>query len=140
MTEEIEATPECHDVCVAAAAAREALSALAHATSIVEDPREIYDILGDLSAAATALCASLHDLSGEDDRPTRYTPLLNGSDRDGRATEFRVSPALRRAGDFFATAAGAIDDARDVVEQLTYVQDYGLTVRRLHLVDRGVGK
>lgn len=140
MNEEIEVTPECHDVCAAAAAAREALCALAHATSIVEDPREIYDILGDLSSAATSLCASLHDLSGEEDHPTRYTPLLNGREREGRSAEFQVSAALRRAGVFFATASAAIDDAREGVEQLTYVQDYGLTVRRLHLVDRGGGK
>ena len=108
-------------------------------TGIGEDLREAYDILGDLSAAATSLRRVLDHL-GKEDHPTRYAPLLNGSEREGRSADFQVVAALRRAGDFFATAGGAIDDAREGVEQLTYVQDFGLTVRRLHLVDRGGGK
>lgn len=139
MNEESDATPEFDDVCAATAAAREALCALAHVTGLVEDPREVYNILGDLSAAAISLSRTLGHL-GDRDRPTRYTPLLNCSEREGRSAEFQVSAALRRASDFFATARGAIDDAKEGVEQLTYVQDYGLTVRRLHLVDRGGGR
>ena len=130
---------EFDDVCAAAVAARDALRALAHVTGLGEDLREVYNILGDLSAAAISLSGTLSHL-GDRDRPTRYTPLLNGSEREGRSAEFQVSAALRRASDFFATARGAIDDARQGVEQLTYVQDYGLTIRRLHLVDRGLGK
>lgn len=130
---------EFDDVRAAAVAARVALRALARVTGLGEDPREVYNILGDLSAAAISLSRTLGHL-GDRDRPTRYTPLLNGSEREGRSAEFQVSAALRRASDFFATAGGAIDDAREGVEQLTYVLYYGLTVRRLHLVDRGVGK
>lgn len=51
-----------HDPTAHAAAAHDALRGLAHATRDVDDPREIYDVLGLLSTAVASLEQSLHQL------------------------------------------------------------------------------
>jgi len=43
-----------------AAEAQQALRGLAHATRLIDDPRQIYSILGSLSTAAASLAQSLH--------------------------------------------------------------------------------
>jgi len=45
------------------AEARKTLRGLAHATPRIDEPREIYAILGDLSAAAASLSQALHHLA-----------------------------------------------------------------------------
>lgn len=100
--------------------AREALRGLAHATRYIEDPRDIYGILGSLSAAAASMSQSLHRLGAVHDEPTGRSRWVAGGSRDGRAAAYQVSWDLHRAGEILRQVAESIDHAHEAEAAVTY--------------------
>lgn len=54
-----------------------ALRALAHATRAIEDPRQIYSVLGALTSAVASLSQSLHQLAAFHDGAAHSRAMLN---------------------------------------------------------------
>lgn len=109
-----------HDPTAHAAAAHDALRGLAHATRDVDDPREIYDVLGLLSTAVASLEQSLHQLGDFHDRPARNGAWLNGDERAGRAASHQVSWELHRAAEIMKQVSTSLDHAHEVEATITY--------------------
>lgn len=117
--------PTQHDpgpVAATAAAAQHSLRSLAHVTRAVRDPRELYAILGSLSAAATALSQSLHQVAAVHDQPRRPGDWAATHSPSQRAATYQVSWELHRAGEIMRQVATAIDHAHEVESTLTYTQ------------------
>ena len=61
-----------------AAEAQQALRGLAHTTYSIDDPRQIYEILGSVAAAALSLSQSLHQIASFHDGPVHKTAWATG--------------------------------------------------------------
>lgn len=103
-----------------AAEARTALRGLAHATRRVDDPRQIYAILGDLSVAAAALGQALHQLASEHDSRPRNAAWVPEKSRTTRAAAYHVSWDLHRAGEMLKNVSATIDDAHEAEGTIVY--------------------
>lgn len=103
-----------------AAEAREVLRGLAHATRKVDDPRALYAILGDLSAAASSLGQALHQLASVHDARRRETAWGPEDSRSARAATGHVSWDLHRAGEILKQVAASIDDAHRAEGTVVY--------------------
>lgn len=104
--------------------AREALRSLAYATRDLEDPTEIYPILGELSNGLASLAQSLHQLGDSHDGPARKRAWVAGDPRTGRAASYQVAWELHRAAEMVHQVAAGIDRAHEVEATITYdVQD-----------------
>lgn len=106
-----------------AAQARDDLRRLAHTSRTISDPREIYDLLGDLSLAITSLAQSLHQIAKVHDRLEPGHARVAESARSGRATSYAVSWEVHRAADILAQAAAGIDRAHQDEARIAYAQD-----------------
>ena len=71
--------------------AQTALRALAHATRAINDPRQIYSVLGSLTSAVASLSQSLHQLAGFHDGAAKRGVWVAGDSRAGRAATYQVS-------------------------------------------------
>lgn len=104
--------------------AREALRGLAHATRSIEDPTEIYAVLGALSGGLASLEQVLHQLGGFHDAPARTptgTPApATGAVRAGRAAAYQVAWELHRAAEIVHQAAAGLDRAHEVEASISY--------------------
>ena len=76
-----------------------ALRALAHATRSIDDPRQIYSVLGSLTSAVASLSQSLHQLAAFHDGAAKKGVWVAGDSRAGRAATYQVSWELHRAGE-----------------------------------------
>jgi hypothetical protein len=103
-----------------AAEAREALRGLAHATRVIDDPRELYAILGDLSAAAASLGQALHQLASVHDAQRRKTAWVPEDSRAARAATNHVSWDLHRAGEILKHVASSIDAGQQAEGTVVY--------------------
>lgn len=103
-----------------AAEAQQALRGLAHATRSIDDPRQVYSVLGSLSAAAASLEQALHQLGAFHDGPARKRAWVTGDDRAGRAASHQVSWELHRAGEILRQVATSLDHAHEVEATITY--------------------
>jgi len=112
--------PSFDDPAVDAAEAQEALRGLAHATRALDDPREIYTLLGSLTAAAASPKQTLHQLAACHDGTSRKRAWLNGDPKAGRAASYQVSWELHRAGEILRQVAAALDRAHEVEAQIAY--------------------
>lgn len=108
--------PTFHDPVADAEEAYEALRALAHQTTVMEDPRQIYQLLGSLSAAVAALGQTLHQIARTHDVPD--DDRLHGRSQVGVRHE--VSWELHRAGEIMSHVAGCIDRAHEAEGQIIY--------------------
>jgi hypothetical protein len=100
--------------------AREALRRLAHTTRQVEDPTEIYAILGDLSNALASLAQSLHQIGDFHDGAATKRSWVDGDVRAGRAASYQVTWDLHRAAEMVHQVAGVIDRAHEVEATIAY--------------------
>jgi hypothetical protein len=136
--------PTFEDPAADAAEAQQALRGLAHATRSIEHPRQIYEILGSLSAATASLAQSLNQTASFHDTPARETAWTGGESRVGRAAAFQVSWELHRAGEVLKHVTEAIDHAHEAEATICYdPHDFpglvdALQVQR-HNRDQGLG-
>jgi hypothetical protein len=112
--------PTFDDLVADAAEARAALRCLAHATSTIDDPRGVYAVLCDLSAAAASLSQTLHQLAAVHDRPQRKAAWVPDDSRTARAAAYHVSWDLHRAGEMLKTVTSTIDDALEAEGSIVY--------------------
>lgn len=115
--------PTFEDPAADAAEAQQALRGLAHATRTIDDPRQIYAILGSLSAAAASLAQSLHQIAVFHDGPARKTAWATGSTQAGRAAAYQVSWELHRSGEILKQVAESLDQAHEVDSSIVYDHD-----------------
>lgn len=112
--------PTFEDPAADAAEAQQALRGLAHATRSIDDPREIYSVLGSLSAAAASLRQALHQIASFHDSPARKATWVAGDSRAGRVASFQVSWELHRAGEILKHVAETIDHAHEAEATIVY--------------------
>lgn len=98
-----------------------ALRALAYATRRVEDPRQIYSVLGSLTAAVASLSQCLHQLGEAHDNPMRPASWAPSEGRAGRAAAYRVSWELHRAAEMLRQVGDVIAIAHSTESTITYI-------------------
>src|SRR3546814_20825556 len=85
-----------------ASEAEQALRGLAHATRRIDDPTQIYGVLGSLSRVTASLSQALHQLgSYHDNHGARAEATIVDPKQTGAA--YRVSWDLHRAGETLAS-------------------------------------
>jgi hypothetical protein len=104
--------------------AQQALRGLAHATRSINDPHDIYPILGSLSRAAASMSQSLHQLASFHDGPSRKTGWAPEDSAGARSTAYRVSWELHRAGEMLRQVAETIDHAHEAEAILAYHREF----------------
>lgn len=105
--------------------AREALRQLAHATRDLDDPTEIYSVLGELTNGLASLAQSLHQIGNFHEGPARKRAWITGDARTGRAASYQVAWELHRAAEMVHQVAAGIDRAHEVEATITYdVRDF----------------
>jgi hypothetical protein len=98
---------------------------LAHATRDIEDPTEIYPVLGELSNGLASLAQSLHQIGDFHEGPARKRAWVTGDPRTGRAASYQVAWEVRRAAEMIQQVATAIDRAHEVEATIAYdVRDF----------------
>lgn len=97
-----------------------ALRALAHATRSIDDPRQIYSVLGSLTSAVASLSQSLHQLATFHDNAAMKGVWVAGDSRAGRAATFHVSWELHRAGEILHQVSDSIASAHNAESRITY--------------------
>lgn len=104
----------------AAAEGVQALRGLAHATRTIEDPGQVYEVMGSLTQMVAALEQSLRQLADFHDGPARRRVRVDGDPRAGRAAAYQVSWELRRAAEILRYASGALDRAHEIEGSVYY--------------------
>lgn len=108
--------PTFHDPVADAEEAYQAIRSLAHQTATIDDPRRIYAMLGNLSAATAALGQTLHQIARFHDTNKPDFPR-----RAAQATaRHEASWELHRAGEILSHVAGCIDRAHVAEGQIEY--------------------
>ena len=101
--------------------ARESLRSLAHSSRTIDDPSEIYDLLGDLSLALGSMAQSLHQIARVHDTLDPGRARVAESSRSGRATSYAVSWEVHRCAEILTQAAAGIDRAHQDEARIVYV-------------------
>jgi hypothetical protein len=105
--------------------AREALRQLAHATRQVEDPTEIYPVLGEITNGLASLAQSLHQIADFHEGPAHKRAWVDGDPRTGRAASYQVAWELHRAAEMVHQVANGLDRAHEVEATIAYeVHDF----------------
>lgn len=97
-----------------------ALRALAYATRSIDDPRQIYSVLGSLTSAVASLSQSLHQLASFHDGEAMKGVWVAGDSRAGRAATYQVSWELHRAGKILHQVSESIASAHSAEALITY--------------------
>jgi hypothetical protein len=100
--------------------ARAALRQLAHATRGLEEPTEVYPILGGLSHGLASLAQALHQLGDVLDGPAHNRATVGGDPRAGRAASYQVAWELHRAAEMVRQVAAGLDRAHEVEATIAY--------------------
>src|SRR5690606_34801198 len=100
--------------------ARQALRQVAHATRRIEDPTQIYPILGDLSNALASFAQSLHQIAAFHEVPGRGYVQLTGDARAERAASYQVASQLHRTAEMVAQTAKTLDKAHELEASIAY--------------------
>ncbi|MER6936228.1 hypothetical protein ABTX24_26175 [Nocardioides sp. NPDC127514] len=103
-----------------AAQARESLRHLAHSSRRIEDPGELYDLLGDISLALNSMAQSLHQIARVHDTLEPGSARVAESTRSGRATSYAVSWEVHRSAEILTQAAAGVDRACQNEARITY--------------------
>lgn len=102
-----------------AAEVREAVRALAHATRNMQDPTDLYSIIGSLSSSLASMAQVLQQLGATHDRMSSVggqAPI----GREDRATAYQVSWELHRAAEMVHQVASTVDRAHQLEAAITY--------------------
>lgn len=97
-----------------------ALRALAHATRSIDDPRQIYPVLGSVTTAVASLSQSLHQIASFHDGPARKTAWVTGDSSAGRAASYQVSWELHRAAEILRHVSESIAHAHEAEATIAY--------------------
>ncbi|WP_156411653.1 hypothetical protein [Nocardioides sp. Soil805] len=100
--------------------AREALRHLVHAIRHVEDPTEIYSVLGELTSGVASLAQSLHQIAEFHEGLARQRAWVRGDTRAGCAASYQVAWELHRAGEIVHQVANGLDRAHGVEATIAY--------------------
>ena len=115
-----------------------ALRALAHATRSIDDPREIYSVLGSLSSAVASLSQSLHQIAQYHDGPQRNAHWAPADSPKARSAAYRVSWDLHRAGEMLRQVGVVIGNAHEAEAMLAYHREFPEPQVSGSPVDRGL--
>ncbi|MFT4264097.1 MAG: hypothetical protein QM572_11995 [Nocardioides sp.] len=97
-----------------------ALRALAYATRSIDDPRQIYSVLGSLTSAVASLSQSLHQVASFHDSEAEKGVWVAGDSRAGRAATYQVSWELHRVGEILRQVSESIASAHSAEARITY--------------------
>jgi hypothetical protein len=98
----------------------EALRGLAHATRSIDDPTEIYAVLGSLSAGLVSLEQVLHRLGEFHDGPARNRAWMRDGPRASRTASYQVAWELHRAAEIVRQVAAGLDRAHELESTIAY--------------------
>lgn len=104
--------------------AQAALRALAHATRSIDDPRQIYSVLGSLTSAVASLSQSLHQLAAFHDGRHRGAEWGPADSAKARSAGYRVSWDLHRAGEMVRQIGEVIANAHEAEAMLVYHREF----------------
>lgn len=102
--------------------ARQAMRALAHTTRAIENPADVYDVLGAISQTLASAEQVLDQLGAFHDGLSKrdIRPVVADSVRGGRATSYQVSWELHRAAAMTRQIAKAVDHAHELEARVAY--------------------
>jgi hypothetical protein len=100
--------------------ASEALRGLAHATQLIDDPTEIYAVIGSLSLGLACLEQALHQLRQFHDGPVHRRAGVTEDARTGRAASYQVAWELHRAAEIVHQVAAGLDRAHENEATIAY--------------------
>jgi hypothetical protein len=104
---------------------REAVRGLACATRVIDDPTDVYAILGAITSALASMAQSLHQLGDFHDGPASKQMWTNGDHHEGRAASYRVSWELHRAAEMLHQVTKGIERAHEIEATIAYdVNDF----------------
>lgn len=116
-----------------------ALRALAHATRSIDDPRQIYSVLGSLTSAVASLSQSLHQIASVHDNRPRGTAWVPETSPKGRSAAYRVSWDLHRAGEMLRQVGETIANAHEAEAMNAYHREFPEpSATRSSAVDHGI--
>lgn len=101
-----------------------ALRALAHATRSIDDPREIYSVLGSLTSALASMSQSLHQIASFHDDGPRKSEWVPEASVKARSASFRVSWDLHRAGEMLRQVGETVANAHEAEAILAYHREF----------------
>lgn len=101
-----------------------ALRALAHATRSIDDPRQIYSVLGSLTSALASMSQSLHQIASFHDDGPRRSEWVPEASAKARSASYRVSWDLHRAGEIIRQVGDVIADAHEAEAILAYHREF----------------
>lgn len=101
-----------------------ALRALAHATRSIDDPTQIYSVLGSLTSAVASLSHSLHQIAAFHDAGARKSDWVPESSAKARSASYRVSWDLHRAGEMVRQVGDVIANAHEAEAILAYHREF----------------
>lgn len=101
-----------------------ALRALAHATRSIDDPRDIYSVLGSLTLALGSLSQTLHQLAGFHDGSNSKAKWATEDNPKARSAAYRVSWDLHRAGEMVRQVGEVIENAHEAEAILRYHREF----------------
>lgn len=117
-----------------------ALRALAHATRAIDDPRQIYSVLGSLTSAVASLSQSLHQIAECHDARHQSTQWASTDSSSARSAAHRVSWDLHRAGEMLRQVGGVIGNAHEAEGVLAYHRASPAPPLSGSPVDRGLSR
>ena len=97
-----------------------ALRGLAHATRALDDPAQLYSILGSLSQGLASLEQVLHQLGQFHDGPARQRGWRSGDAQADRAAPYQEAWELHRAAEMIHQVAAALDRAHEIEATIAY--------------------
>jgi len=97
-----------------------ALRALAHATRSIDDPRQIYSVLGSLTSSIASLSQSLHQLAAFHDTPSTRSAWVVSDARTDRSASHNVSWELHRSAEILHQVAESVGHAHSSEATITY--------------------
>ncbi|MFL6108029.1 MAG: hypothetical protein ACJ716_01595 [Marmoricola sp.] len=100
------------------------LRALAHATRSIDDPRDIYSVLGSLTAALGSLSQSLHQLARFHDGANSSAKWATEDTPTARSAAYRVSWDLHRAGEMVRQVGEVVENAHEAEAILRYHPEF----------------
>ena len=104
--------------------AQTALRALAHATRSIDDPRQIYSVLGSLTSAVASMSQSLHQIASFHDGGLRKGEWVPEASAKARSASYRVSWDLHRAGEMVRQVGDVIANAHEAEAMLAHHREF----------------
>jgi hypothetical protein len=98
----------------------EVLRGLANATRAMDNPTEVYTLLGSVSLCLASLEQVLHQLGQLHDGQAREHARIAGDPRAGRAASYEMAWELHRAAEMVHQVAAGLDRAHEVEATIGY--------------------